>query len=118
MSAFRAETERELALPHAWVLSGFLFFRYVNAFDGLFCKISREIRGCFVKNNILFIFRSSLQMSSKLLQNTPTKHQFYFFNLPDNHPDTGGYLSSAFVQDNLFISRSALRMSQILRVLY
>nr|VFK63068.1 MAG: hypothetical protein BECKTUN1418D_GA0071000_11963 [Candidatus Kentron sp. TUN] len=31
MSALRAETERGLALSYAWVLSGFLFFRYVYA---------------------------------------------------------------------------------------
>nr|VFK52641.1 MAG: hypothetical protein BECKTUN1418F_GA0071002_10118 [Candidatus Kentron sp. TUN]VFK53164.1 MAG: hypothetical protein BECKTUN1418E_GA0071001_10138 [Candidatus Kentron sp. TUN]VFK55721.1 MAG: hypothetical protein BECKTUN1418D_GA0071000_10368 [Candidatus Kentron sp. TUN] len=31
MSALRAETERGLALLRAWVLSGFLFFRYVTA---------------------------------------------------------------------------------------
>nr|VFK54555.1 MAG: hypothetical protein BECKTUN1418F_GA0071002_10462 [Candidatus Kentron sp. TUN]VFK56804.1 MAG: hypothetical protein BECKTUN1418E_GA0071001_10432 [Candidatus Kentron sp. TUN]VFK64097.1 MAG: hypothetical protein BECKTUN1418D_GA0071000_12432 [Candidatus Kentron sp. TUN] len=33
MSALRAEIERGLTLPHAWGLSGFLFFRYVKIFD-------------------------------------------------------------------------------------
>ena len=46
MSALRAEAERGLAFPRAWVLSGFLFFRYVNKNSEktrLICKAEQEI---------------------------------------------------------------------------
>nr|VFK56349.1 MAG: hypothetical protein BECKTUN1418F_GA0071002_10859 [Candidatus Kentron sp. TUN]VFK62609.1 MAG: hypothetical protein BECKTUN1418E_GA0071001_10839 [Candidatus Kentron sp. TUN]VFK64584.1 MAG: hypothetical protein BECKTUN1418D_GA0071000_12734 [Candidatus Kentron sp. TUN] len=40
MSALRAETERGLALSYAWVLSGFLFFRYMNETVKNFIELS------------------------------------------------------------------------------
>nr|VFK51947.1 MAG: hypothetical protein BECKTUN1418D_GA0071000_101311 [Candidatus Kentron sp. TUN]VFK53575.1 MAG: hypothetical protein BECKTUN1418F_GA0071002_102425 [Candidatus Kentron sp. TUN]VFK55035.1 MAG: hypothetical protein BECKTUN1418E_GA0071001_102425 [Candidatus Kentron sp. TUN] len=54
MSALRAETERGLALPHAWVLSGFLFFRYVNPNSPFLPIIGLSIVGKYFSGEIYY----------------------------------------------------------------